>query len=135
MTKEEYDKLKQQAEISSKASSAMGPSPPKKTTSEDADWTQFLESLAEKDIELMELDPQLRQTLKERPQDQQLHLKDPNVQHFSPETGAIENLNMAKKELFDDVDQPPTLDKAENEIKEAMIQYHSGIVLPNFQAL
>ena len=139
ITKEEYDRLKQQAEISSKASTAIGPSPPKKSKSEDADWTQFLESLAERDIELMELDPQLRQTLKENPQAwkdfQQLHLKDPNVQHFNPETGAIENLNMAKKRLFDHVDQPPTLDKAENEIKEAMIQYHSGTVLPNFQAL
>ena len=30
ITKEEYDRLKQQAEASSKASSAIGPSPPKK---------------------------------------------------------------------------------------------------------
>ena len=139
ITKEEYDRLKQQAEASSKASSAIGPSPPKKSKSEDTDWAQFMETLAERDIELMDLDPQLRQTLKENPQArkdfQQLHLKDPNVQHFNPETGAIEDLNMAKKRLFDHVDQPPTLDKAENEIKEAMIQYHSGTVLPNFQAL
>ena len=63
ITKEEYDRLKQQAEASSKASSAIGPSPPKKSKSEDAEWAQFMETLAERDIELMDLDPQLRQTL------------------------------------------------------------------------
>ena len=67
ITKEEYDRLKQ-AEASSKASSAIGPSPPKKSKSEDAEWAQFMETLAERDIELMDLDPQLRQTLKENPQ-------------------------------------------------------------------
>ena len=87
------------------------------------DKISIAEELAERDIELMDLDPQLRQTLKENPQArkdfQQLHLKDPNVQHFNTET---------QKEVVWPCG-PPTLDKAENEIKEAMIQYHSGTVL------
>ena len=48
------------------------------------DKISIAEELAERGIELMDLDPQLRQTLKENPQArkdfQQLHLKDPNVQ-------------------------------------------------------
>ena len=75
------------------------------------DKISIAEELAERDIELMDLDPQLRQTLKENPQArkdfQQLHLKDPNVQHFNTETGAIEDLNMSKKRLFDHVDHLP----------------------------
>ena len=134
ISKEEYDKLL-------KAASCSDAQPPNKRSRsvESPQWDSFLEALAAKDLELMDLDPQLQEKLRTDAQARadflNLSLATPNVNYFNPETGAMEAMDLTKKRLFEEISADPTLDGSEEKIREAMLCYHQQTMLPNLNQL
>jgi hypothetical protein len=131
---------KEELEMVMKARQARAAEPsPKRSKSEEPDWQQFLESLAAKDIEFGDLDPQFQQTLKTDVQARKdfldLNLTAPEVQHFNTDSGKMEKLDLSKKRPFNSITEVPILATSEEKIKEAMMQYHQDTFLPNLNAL
>ena len=94
-TKEEqrsdFTLTKEELEMVMKARQARAAEPsPKRSMSEEPDGHKFLESLAAKDIEFGDLDPQFQQTLKTDEQARKdfldLNLTAPEVQHFNTDS-------------------------------------------------
>ena len=116
-------------------------SPTKKCKQEQAptadEWRQFLDALAAKNFELGDLDPQLCNllTTSEEARDDflALNLLFDDTQHFDQQTGTLQKLNLSKKRPFEST--WPTLEVQEQNIEDAMRQYHQSTVLPSFQVL
>jgi hypothetical protein len=108
---------------------------PKRSKSEELDWHHFLESLAAKEIEFGDLDPQFQQTLRTDVQARKdfldLNLTAPEVQHFNTDSGNMEKLDLRKKRPFNSITEVHILAASEEKMKEAMMQYHQDTFLPN----
>ena len=92
---------KEELEILMKARQARAAEPsPKRSKSEELDWHHLLESLAAKEIEFGDLDPQFQQTLRTDVQAQarkdflDLNLTATEVQHFNTDSGNMEKLEL-----------------------------------------
>ena len=111
------------------------PKQEEKPTSEE--WKTFLEALSAKNFELGDLDPQLCNLLKTSKEARDdflaLNLLSDDTQHFDEQTGTLQKLNLSKKRPFEAT--LPTLELQEQNIEEAMRQYHQTTVLPSFQVL
>ena len=116
-------------------------SPTKKSKQEERptteEWKQFLEALSAKNFELGDLDPQLCNLLKTSKEARDdflaLNLLSDDTQHFDQQTGTLQKLSLSKKRPFEAT--LPTLEVQEQNIEEAMRQYHQSTVLPSFQVL
>ena len=116
-------------------------SPTEKCKQEQAptseEWKQVLEALSAKNFELGDLDPQLCNPLKisKKARDDflALNLLSDDTQHFDQQTGTLQKFNLSKKRPFEST--LPTLEGQEQNIEEAMRQYHQSTVLPSFQVL
>ena len=111
------------------------PKQEERPTSEE--WKQFLEALSAKNFELGYLDPQLCNLLKTSKEARDdflaLNLLSDDTQHFDQQTGTLQKLNLSKKRPFEAT--LPTLELQEQNIEEAMRQYHQSTVLLSFQVL
>lgn len=101
------------------------PSKKIKPTQDSEDWASFLETLASKDLKLMDLDP----NLEARGNFLKLNILSDHASHFNPENGSMEELQLSKKRPFES--SPPTIKLAEDQIAKAMQSYHQGAFLPS----
>lgn len=101
------------------------------------DWNLFLAAFSDKDIEIMDLDPQLRNSLQNSKQARDdflsINLLSDHAQHLNPETKALETIDLSKERPFET--SPLLLPQQESDITEAMKQYHQTTIMPSFQAL
>lgn len=79
---------------------ARGSSPKKHKSRQSEQEAQFLEALAATEIELMDLDPQLKQILKDPAEAQKdflsINLFSDDAQHFNPDNQSLEPINFSK---------------------------------------
>ena len=135
VTAEELELLRQ-----FRASSSRTTSPPKKAKTEKG-WSDFLQTLSAKNIELSDLYYSLQQELQASEQARidflALNLTTPDTLHFDPEQGSYQKLDLTKKRPFKDIQsiELPTLEVQEAQIKDAMMQYHQNTFMPNYSYL
>ena len=131
VTAEELELLRQ-----FRASSSRTTSPPKKAKTEQG-WSDLLQALSAKNIELSDLDYSLQQELQASEQARidflALNLTTPGTLHYDPEQGSYQKLDLTKKKPFNDIQsiELPTLQVQEAQIKDARMQYHQNTFMPN----
>ena len=132
VTAEELELLRQ-----FRASSSRTTSPPKKAKTEKG-WSDFLQTLSAKNIELSDLYYSLQQELQASEQARiDLNLTTPDTLHCHPEQGSYQKLDLTIRRPFKDIQsiELPTLEVQEDQIKDAMMQYHQNTVMPNHSYL
>lgn len=102
LTEAEVQALQEFRNRGSSPTKKLKPSPQEEDS--DSNWSQFLEALQAKDIELMDLDPALLHTFRTNPQARDdfiaLNLLQDNAQHFDPEKGAHQHCPAQQEETF-----------------------------------
>jgi hypothetical protein len=140
ISQEDYDllqKLKQQTDPEQRTAS------PKRQKLDDEALQTFVESLATRGIEWMDLDPALRHLLKTDPEArkdfQQVQLTPDQARAYDPSKKEFATIDLSKKRIFSEVDdiisKTPVLEIPEESIKAAMLEYHSQSVIPSFDKL
>ena len=109
----------------------------------DEELQTFVDSLADRDIDWMGLDPQLRHQLQTdagaRRDFQLVQLTPAAAKAYDPAKKSFTTVNLSKKRIFSESDQitatTPTLAIPEESIKTAMLEYYRQTVLPNLEKL
>ena len=134
---EDHDWLQQLKE--QKAQPDRQASPKRQKIDDDASQT-FVESLAARDIERMDLDPQLRHLLQTDP-DARDDAADAGhgASLYDPSKKTFTTLDLSKTRIFSDqqdlVSNTAVLAIPEESIKSAMLEYHQQSVLPSIDKL
>ena len=142
---EDYALLQRMKEQKTEPDRPSSPKSPKRQKiDDDADAVQtFVDSLAARDIEWMDLDPQLRHLLQHDPAArkdfQMMQLTPDTAQAYDPAKKTFTTLDLSRKRIFTDqedlVAKTPTLQIPEESIKSAMLEYHQQSFLPSMDKL
>ena len=147
MTKEELEEFEQfkawkksQAESSNRSSS-----PPKKQKTEEDSQSitdidpEFAGALQGLGVDYTELDPSLRQHLRHSQQARKDFLvihRRADLHKYDPATGSFQEDSPARKRDFASATSDTNIDDSlEPTVREAMLTYHTGSVLPNMSKL
>ena len=137
----EYEQFLQWKKEKAEREAAKSRSPPKKQkTEEDAIDPAYLQQLKDAGIEYHDLDPQLRDKLRESAQARQdfltIHQRS-ELTKYDPDTGSFNLELVSRKRDFaaSSSGEPEIRQDLEPRVKQAMLSYHETAVLPSLNKL